>query len=1297
MEALNPTIPSKPQFFSSLSIFSPKYSLRTWKKKNLYRFNIPNSKIPLYPPFSASKLRISAHFGRPTNRRNSLRKKLIEEQQQQVRHRSQNPVLDYDNSEIYYSNLGNDSVEKSKFSSNYGVSEGSVDSDSIEELKSKGLGESVLWNKLESWVDQYKNDSEFWGIGFNPIFTVFQDSGGNVERVVVNEDEILRRSGIEMEMYKKSEIEDLTEVNSKISHAKFLAREMENGNCVFSKSSSVAKFIVSGKHRGFDNAIWGLALRPGLSLKLPRIGIMVLCGLFVFWAMKAIFSGGKEKVEYTRLEKEIMRRKMKARKEKEKLVTGSVEVIQDPMEPQIERPRLNEQDLMNSITKVKASSNNTLALHESSSDRAVSKDLDSKIQEIRAMARQAREIERRDPSPSDTDGGDDLTVNELTDEKEVVKQHGVVVILPNDLSIEYSGQMRGVNGTSTPMSINDVENNDTEFSEEVLVENIDTQTSSTSSMKVSNDGESTTREGVVSLPNGLSNEDSDQVEGDDGTLTPKFNDLKNNDARFGEEVLLENSGTQTASTSIMKVSNDGESTIQDVINRESAVNISDTTNVSQSSNTFESHSRKLKRSFGTKPRVIRSVKEAREFLSQKRNKQEPNQEYQEKTVPEGAAILSIEREKDTNSNARKGIDKDNEVSGTTILDGTSDFAPAINAGKDSALKRKESVPAEKSGPQAADEGCKEIGPSVLALSREREMDSNTSLGLDKDNKIFQSTILRGPSNSASAASAFGDSTRKIMDGDPEDVEGGYQVDDLQKPPTSSVNESNSRSSEKISSVNKESWMEKIFHQLEPVVKKIEGGFRDNYMVAREKVKQELDTNFEMIQSKFDEDDAELDWMKDDRLREIVFQVRENELAGRDPFYLMDDEDKLGFFKGLERKVEKENEKLSSLHEYLHSNIENLDYGADGISMYDPPEKIIPRWKGPPLDRKPEFPNNFAEQRATLSARNFSNSDIERKDGQNFPQKSKEPPANENVQLTSAVNNQNTKILEGNSRSPKTVIEGSDGSVRAGKKSGKEYWQHTKKWSRGFLESYNAEADPETKAIMKDIGKDLDRWITEKEIEEAADLMDKISERGRKFIDKKLNKVKREMELFGPQAVMSKYREYAEEKEEDYLWWLDLPFVLCIELYTHENGEQKVGFYSLEMAEDLELDPKQYHVIAFEDPGDCKNLCYIMQAHMEMIGNGNAFVVARPPKDAFREAKANGLSVTVIRKGVLQLNVDQTLEEVEEQITEIGTKIYHDKIMREQSVDISALTKGVFGAMKPSKRRRSRRKLKKHTK
>lgn len=73
------------------------------------------------------------------------------------------------------------------------------------------------------------------------------------------------------------------------------------------------------------------------------------------------------------------------------------------------------------------------------------------------------------------------------------------------------------------------------------------------------------------------------------------------------------------------------------------------------------------------------------------------------------------------------------------------------------------------------------------------------------------------------------------------------------------------------------------------------------------------------------------------------------------------------------------------------------------------------------------------------------------------------------------------------------------------------------------------------------------------------------------------------------------------------------------------------------------------------------------------------------QDAFRDAKANGFSVTVIRKGEVKLNVDQTLEEVEEEITEIGSKIYHDKIMHGRSVDIRTLMRGVITAERSTKR------------
>lgn len=77
---------------------------------------------------------------------------------------------------------------------------------------------------------------------------------------------------------------------------------------------------------------------------------------------------------------------------------------------------------------------------------------------------------------------------------------------------------------------------------------------------------------------------------------------------------------------------------------------------------------------------------------------------------------------------------------------------------------------------------------------------------------------------------------------------------------------------------------------------------------------------------------------------------------------------------------------------------------------------------------------------------------------------------------------------------------------------------------------------------------------------------------------------------------------------------------CIELYIDGDEDERIGFYSLEMASDLELDPKPHHIIAFEDAGDCKNLCYIIQAHMEMIGNGNAFVVPQLPKVSIVKVK-----------------------------------------------------------------------------
>lgn len=1028
MEVLN--VPNKKGIESLFrnSLLSSSCSIKTRNTRSSFRFSRVHSKTQLKParslsfPFpNRSNFQISAHFGRPTNRRNSLRKKLTENQQ--VNH---NPTY-VDTNFNFESTKNNieqsDNLEDAGYDTrrSYKLSEPSI----VE--NSKALGDSVLWNKLENWVDQYKKDMEFWGIGFNPIFTIFQDSAGDVDRVLVNEEEITRRSGIEE-----------TQANSKILHAKRMAKEIETGTYMIPKNSSVAKFVnLSGK-TGFISRIQSVTLNPEKNFKLSRVGFISFCGFLVIYALNKLFFSGKKDNELSREEKEMMRRKFKSRMEKEKTEKGSVEVLQDSLNPQIlstRRPQLDKQELMNNILNTNASEN-MYSQYSSTSQNKESVEFDKKIQEIRELARLARENERSDSSVVNENLTDNISGNEDSD-----------------------GTRAFIENVEPPNSKSETTDTNILFKVVTSAENGDIRNPSGSNIEV--------------LDNNVE------------TITRDINNGHN--SLPSEEIRISDSPQSKPCLS-------GNSSIR------------------------------------TYPRIIRSVKEAEEYLSLKNEKQKAN--------------------------------KETEIS-----------------------------------------------------------DISTRLSDIHDDVDF--------------------TLKKIE-------------------------------SEEAGGVSKAIWMENNFHELEPVIKKIGVGFKDNYMVARETISDELNLSSEMAKLELNEDDGELEWMKDDKLREIVFQVRENELAGREPFYLMDDEDKVAFFKGLEEKVEKENESLLNLHKYIHSNIENLDYGADGISIYDPPEKIIPRWKGPLVGKDPEFLNHFFEQR---------NSFVKNDERNSLP-KSEELLSHENFptsSLSSAYSPKSGVPSVKSPRNPKTIIESSDGSIRAGKKSGKEYWEHTKKWSRGFWESYNAESDPEVKSVMKDIGKDLDRWITEKEIEKAAEFMTKIPKRKQRFIERKVNKLKREIEMFGPQAVVSKYSEYAEEEEEDYLWWLDLPFVLCIELYTNNNGEQRIGFYSLEMAEDLELEPKPRHVIAFEDTNDCKNLCYIIQAHMEILGNGNSFIVARPPKDAFREAKANGFGVTVIRKGEMKLNVDQTLEEVEENITEIGSKVYHDMIMRKRSLDTSSLMKGVLRA------------------
>lgn len=683
-------------------------------------------------------------------------------------------------------NLNYDSVRESDL--NYGFVNDSVveTSSSVEESKLKPLGKSVLSSKLENWTDQYKKDVDYWGIGSGPIFTVFQDSEGTVKKVLVDENEILKRT-----LVKRHEFEDLSKINSRILYAKSLAREMESGENVIPRNSSVAKFVVSGEESGFVDIVRGVIPGPEFVPKLSTLGRVVLCGLVVFWVGRKLFSFKKKRGHYTELEKEMMRRKINSRKEKEMLEKGSVQVVQGNTEPEgvtFEKPKINEEELMKNIMEANGSEDRLALENSSCSQTRGSKGFDDKILEIREMTRRAHAVEAEELSQADVVEEERVALDdELSDEIEEVKQKNE----------EYASVLSNL---------------------------------STGGLEQGSDTDVTVVTTFLDEAKSLNTESSNKV------------------PSSKKEIV------QASGASSLEVSREWPKTNLD--------NGSTLGLAVQSSGTLRSESCMAETNYEKrKPKVIRSVKEAREFLSNIRNKPEFHQPLV-KTFSESGNVLTQPSDIDCDRNTSQILDVDNV--GSTTSGGASDSKPAPDASEDSTWKNMEHVPMKKHDPEYADE-----------------------------------------------------------------VNGG--VDD-QKSPISFDHECISGSTKTGPSLKMENWVEKNFHEIEPMVKKIGVGFRDNFMAAREKVNQHLDTCDDIAQLISGEDDREFEWMKDDRLREIVFQVRDNELSGCDPFHLMDAEDKLAFFKGLEKKVEKENEKLLQLHEYLHSNIENLDYGA-GRSLY----------------------------------------------------------------------------------------------------------------------------------------------------------------------------------------------------------------------------------------------------------------------------------------------------------------------------------------------------------------------------
>nr|CAD1839252.1 unnamed protein product [Ananas comosus var. bracteatus] len=1281
-------------FFCKISSPTISSPFSSFHKNNPLRKS-PNDSIFLlknrsWTPLAASRRGIgpvSARFRRPLRRRNTLREKIVPSNEDQVRRAPELFNPDFKLAEKVGPTLG------------LGTEKDIVENDRLGNGNS--YKDSVLWDKLENWINQYKDDSEYWGIGTGPIFTVYKDSDANVTRVVVNEEEIVKRSRIGAWSFESKRAgEEFAGVNSKLSCAKVIAKDIESGKYMLPKSSSIFKYVVEGKNSSFAEGLVFIAKKGESILKItPQVGFALLCGCCVFWVMKKLIVGN-DKVELSREEVEMLRRKKMSRMKREELEKGSVKVLQDVPElavASLRRPELDRSELIKSIKQTEVLRENLIPSHSNASFQN-----DDKIKEIREMVKKVHELERENQNQNDN-------------QVEALKEASDDVSMSR--TILHKGRIEKDMKSSVDM------NNKGMLEEESL-----------NNRSIIPEGE-------------LSNTFCDKR---------VIIDTKVDDRKTDEEIDTKekaNSGFDVEHSTDYKDAGTSSFIVQ--TNEEKIRKNEMRSSKSKNRKSKSSSGTSSKKSVKIKPRIISSVKEAREYLATKRrtklNKSQvsdelvqsadmigsttdvlgakkttlgsdsfddkaaflpkkPSCDYTAETkLREGSCFNDLSTANDSSQVERKKYDFLNDTSDrkstnsflteenstssswdpqsmsnsspTKTMNGkhrssihnvTTNESSSISSSQDLddliVERQSDQEKQEKSLQNPVDYRELEINGNKFARKDWAaciENEVGPSFEFDKTNDFSLSSVdssrvcnMEKKENNShpdevdvSGETGKSDSVSTVINGSQDKHE---------------LNGPNVKTGKSL--MSEESWIEKNFQEFNPIIQKMRVGFKENYVLAKDKAQEELSLSAVVNEMGSALESEELEWMNDESLREIVFQVRENELAGRDPFHMMDATDKRAFFEGLERKVEMVNERLLPLHEYYHSRIENLDYGADGISLDDPPEKIIPYWKGPSFDKDPEFLSKKLKQKETESS-------LSKVEGL---AKSSIPSPN------ASVDNSLKKSVGESSKKTKTLIECSDGSTRPGKKGGKEHWEHTKKWSQGFLEVYNAETDPEVKSIMRNMGKDLDRWITEKEIQDATDLLTKIPKRKRRYIEKKMNKLKREVEKYGAQAVVSKYKEYSDEKEEDYLSWLDLPFVLCIELYTVEEDVPRVGFYSLEMAADLELDPKQYHVIAFEDPGDSKNFCYIVQAHMDMLGSGKAFVVARPPKDAFRDAKAGGFSVTVIRKGEITLNVDQTLEEVEEEITEIGSKIYHDKIMHERSVDARTLLKGVITADRSAK-------------
>ncbi|XP_024541683.1 uncharacterized protein LOC112350169 isoform X2 [Selaginella moellendorffii] len=289
---------------------------------------------------------------------------------------------------------------------------------------------------------------------------------------------------------------------------------------------------------------------------------------------------------------------------------------------------------------------------------------------------------------------------------------------------------------------------------------------------------------------------------------------------------------------------------------------------------------------------------------------------------------------------------------------------------------------------------------------------------------------------------------------------------------------------------------------------------------------------------------------------------------------------------------------------------------------------------------------------------------------------------------------------------KTVVTGSSSGAVKRKpastdqpdlKKTKQQSNKKKVWPKEIQRRYDTETDPKVRRLLKEIGKDLDEWLTEEEVEETlrlffqgpdgqrellrrwhAELKEEARKQGETLGDEEMKRFEKMQEKYKTQSLQSLASKYRDSKpfKADTLWWHQLRYVACIML---QNEEQKVspGLYSMNMA--LEGDSREkLHVVGFEDHNEALNFCRTLVPEINKLGGATgARVIPFEPKELLREASESGFQVTVLKKGHVENYAGKPLEEVEYRILEIGRDVYVQEKLRERSIDVKSMMKDLW--------------------